>query len=256
MGEKWRLLDTDLNDAFYNMALDEAIAIARSKNLVPNTLRFFRWSPSAVSIGYFQSMEEEVDIKACDEMGIDYVRRRTGGGAVYHDRDGELTYSIIVNEDHRLISRDFQETYRTLCSGLVSGLRRLGVPAEFKPINDIVAQGKKISGNAQTRGMNVVHQHGTILRKVDPALMFKVLKVPSEKIRDKLIKSVEERVTSINAVLGREVSFKELKDALIDGFEDSFGIELTPGNITDFEEDLAQKLKAEKYATREWNFKR
>ena len=256
MPEKWRLLDTGLNDAFYNMALDEAIAIARSRNLAPNTLRFFRWSPSAVSIGYFQSMEEEVDVKACDEMGIVYVRRRTGGGAVYHDRDGELTYSIIVSENHKLISRDFQETYQTLCSGLVMGLRRLGVPAEFKPINDIVAQGKKISGNAQTRGMSVVHQHGTILRKVEPALMFKVLKVPSEKIRDKMIRSVEERVTSINAVLRREVSFKELKDALIEGFEEAFRIELTLGSVTEFEENLAQRLKAEKYATREWNFRR
>jgi len=256
MSEKWRLLDTGLNDAFYNMALDEAIVIARSKNLVPNTIRFFRWSPSAVSIGYFQSMEEEVDIKACDEMGIDYIRRRTGGGAVYHDTEGELTYSIIVDENHRLISRDFQETYRTLCSGLVLGLRQLGVPAEFKPINDIVARGKKISGNAQTRGMSIVHQHGTILRKVDPALMFKVLKVPSEKIRDKLIRSVEERVTSINDVLGRDVSFRELKDALIKGFEDSFGIKLMPGSITDFEEDVAQRLKVEKYASRKWNFRR
>ena len=256
MSEKWRLLDTGLNDAFYNMALDEAIVIARSKNLVPNTIRFFRWSPSAVSIGYFQSMEEEVDIKACDEMGIDYIRRRTGGGAVYHDTEGELTYSIIVDENHRLISRDFQETYRTLCSGLVLGLRQLGVPAEFKPINDIVARGKKISGNAQTRGMSIVHQHGTILRKVDPALMFKVLKVPSEKIRDKLIKSVEERVTSINDVLRRDVSFRELKDALIEGFEDSFGIKLMPGSITDFEEDVAQRLKVEKYASRKWNFRR
>ena len=256
MGEKWRFLDTGLNDAFYNMALDEAIVIARSKNLVPNTIRFFRWSPSAVSIGYFQSMEEEVDIKACDEMGIDYIRRRTGGGAVYHDTEGELTYSIIVDENHRLISRDFQETYRTLCSGLVLGLRQLGVPAEFKPINDIVARGKKISGNAQTRGMSIVHQHGTILRKVDPALMFKVLKVPSEKIRDKLIKSVEERVTSINDVLGRDVSFRELKDALIKGFEDSLGIKLMPGSITDFEEDVAQRLKVEKYASRKWNFRR
>ena len=256
MSEKWRLLDTGLNDAFYNMALDEAIVIARSKNLVPNTIRFFRWSPSAVSIGYFQSMEEEVDIKACDEMGIDYIRRRTGGGAVYHDTEGELTYSIIVDENHRLISRDFQETYRTLCSGLVLGLRQLGVPAEFKPINDIIARGKKISGNAQTRGMSIVHQHGTILRKVDPALMFKVLKVPSEKIRDKLIKSVEERVTSINDVLRRDVSFRELKDALIKGFEDSFGIKLMPGSITDFEEDVAQRLKVEKYASRKWNFRR
>ncbi len=256
MVEKWRLLDTGLRDAFYNMALDEAIAIARSKKIVPNTLRFFRWEPSAVSIGYFQSMEEEVDIEACNRLGIDYVRRRTGGGAVYHDRDGELTYSLIINEDHPLISRDFQKTYETLCSGIVRGLGILGVPAEFKPINDIVVGGRKISGNAQTRSMNVVHQHGTILRDVNPTLMFTVLKVPSEKIRDKMIKSVKERVTSIKNYLKREVSFEELKNALIRGFEEAFNIKLVPGEVTDFEEQTAIKLKMEKYSTREWNFKR
>ncbi|MEM2326799.1 MAG: biotin/lipoate A/B protein ligase family protein [Candidatus Bathyarchaeia archaeon] len=256
MVEKWRLLDTGLNDAFYNMALDEAIAIARSRNIVPNTIRFFRWEPSAVSIGYFQSMEEEVDIEACRRLGIDYVRRRTGGGAVYHDRDGELTYSIVVSEDHPLVSRDFQKTYENLCSGLIRGLRLLGVPAEFRPINDIVVGGRKISGNAQTRGMNVVHQHGTILRDVNPTIMFTVLKVPSEKIRDKMIKSVEERVTSINKYLGREVSFEELREALISGFEEAFGIELIPGKVEDFEERLAISLKREKYSTREWNFRR
>ena len=256
MVEKWRLLDTGFRDAFYNMALDEAIAIARSKKLVPNTLRFFRWEPSAVSIGYFQSMEEEVDIEACNRLGIDYVRRRTGGGAVYHDQDGELTYSLIINEDHPLISRDFQKTYETLCSGIVRGLRILGVPAEFKPINDIIVDGKKISGNAQTRSMNVVHQHGTILRDVDPTLMFTVLKVPSEKIRDKMIKSVKERVTSAEDYLKREVSFEELKNALIRGFEETFNIKLVPGEVTDFEEQTAIKLKMEKYSTREWNFKR
>lgn len=255
MAERWRLLDTGLKDAFYNMALDEAMAIARSRNIVPNTIRFFRWEPSAVSIGYFQSMEE-VDIEACNRLGIDYVRRRTGGGAVYHDRDGELTYSLVVNEDNPLISRDFQKTYETLCSGLVRGLRLLGVPAEFKPINDIVVGGKKISGNAQTRGMGVVHQHGTILRDVNPKLMFTVLKVPSEKIRDKMIKAAEERVISIKGYLGREVSFEDLKSALIKGFEESFNIRLLPGEITDFEEQMALKLKAEKYSTREWNFRR
>jgi lipoate-protein ligase A len=81
MTEKWRLLDTGTHDAFYNMALDEAIAAARTKNLVPNTIRFFRWEPSAVSIGYFQSMEEEVDTSSCNERNIDYIRRRTGGGS-------------------------------------------------------------------------------------------------------------------------------------------------------------------------------
>jgi len=256
MTEKWRLLDTGLHNAFYNMALDEAIALARSRSLVPNTLRFFRWDPSAVSIGYFQSMEEEVDIQACKQRDIDYVRRRTGGGAVYHDRDGELTYSLLVGRDHRLISDDFQETYGTLCSGLTSGLKRLGIPAEFKPINDIIVAGKKISGNAQTRSMNVVHQHGTILREVDPTLMFTLLKVPNEKIRDKLIRSAEERVTSTNRYLRREVAFEELKEAFITGFEDAFNIELVPGEILEFEEKLSAQLKVEKYATRGWNFKR
>ena len=256
MIEEWRLLDTGLNDAFYNMALDEAILIARSKNIVPNTIRFYRWRPPAVSIGYFQSMEDEVDIKTCDKLGIDYVRRRTGGGAVYHDTEGELTYSIIVNEKHRLISRDIQETYRILCSGLVLGLRQLNIPAEFKPINDIVVYGKKISGNAQTRRINMVLQHGTILRKVNPRLMFRVLKVPSEKIRDKLIKSIEERVTSISDILKKDVSFDEIKKALIKGFENSFEIKLTSGRLTDFEEEMTYKLKREKYAMKEWNFRR
>lgn len=256
MVEKWRLLDTGPKDAFYNMALDEAIVFARSKRLVPNTIRFFRWEPSAVSIGYFQSMEEEVNIEACTRLGINYVRRRTGGGAVYHDRDGELTYSIIVDENHPLISQDFQKTYETLCLGLVKGLRLLGVPAEFKPINDIIVLGKKISGNAQTRGMNVIHQHGTILRDVNPELMFTVLKVPGEKIRDKIIKSVKERVTSIKSCLGREISFEELKNALIRGFEEAFKISLVPEEVTEFEEQMAMKLKREKYSTKEWNFKR
>jgi len=256
MIEEWRLLDTGLRDAFYNMALDEAIAIARSKNLVPDTLRFFRWEPSAVSIGYFQSMEEEVDTAACDERGVSYIRRRTGGGAVYHDRDGELTYSLMANQEHRLISRDFQETYKVLCSGVVLGLSLLGIAADFKPINDIVVGGRKISGNAQTRGMNVVHQHGTILREVDPSTMFRVLKVPNEKIRDKLIGSVEERVTSVNTVLGREVGFKELKEALIHGFQDAFRITLVQGDLLRFEERLAAKLGKEKYASEGWNFRR
>jgi lipoate-protein ligase A len=244
MIEEWRLLDTGLHDAFHNMAIDEAIVVARSQNLVPNTLRFFRWEPSAVSIGYFQGMEEEVDTLACNARGIDYVRRRTGGGAVYHDRDGELTYSLIINEGHRLISKDFQETYEKLCSGLVRGLFFLGVQAEFKPINDIIVEGKKISGNAQTRGMNVVHQHGTILLKIDPSLLFTILK------------GVKGLPTSLNQLLNKEVSFGELKEALIKGFEESFRIRLVPGTLTKFEEQTAAKLRTEKYATKEWNFKR
>lgn len=256
MNEEWRLLDTSYNNAYYNMALDEAIVKARSDDLVPNTLRYFRWKPSAVSIGYFQSMEDEVDLEACNSKGVDYVRRRTGGGAVYHDLSGELTYSIIIEENHRLISKDFLQTYRILCQGLVKGLSILGIKAKFEPINDIVVDGKKISGNAQTRGAKIVHQHGTILRKVDPSIMFTVLKVSDEKVRDKLITSVEERVTSINRVLKRQVDFKELKTALTKGFEEALRISLVPSEISEFEKKLTSRLEREKYRTKEWLFKR
>lgn len=255
MPEKWRLIDTGLQDAFYNMALDEAMTVARYKDIVPNTLRFFRWNPSAISIGYFQSMTDEVDIDVCKSKGIDYVRRRTGGGAVYHDREGELTYSLIISENHRLISPDFQITYETLCSGIVEGLKRLMIPAEFKPINDITAGGRKLGKRSNAR-LNTVHQHGTILREIDPELMFKVLKVNDSKIRDKLIKSAKERVTSTNLFLERCVSFKELRQALLDGFEQIFKIELIPSEITNFERELALQLKKDKYATSKWNFKR
>jgi len=167
-----------------------------------------------------------------------------------------LTYSLIIDENHRLIHGDFQKTYETLCSGLVLGLKLLGIPAEFRPINDIVVEGKKISGNAQTRGMNIVHQHGTILREVDPSLMFTVLKVPSEKIRDKMIKFASERVTSINGFLKSQLSFEELKEALTNGFSEAFKVELVPQKTSKFESQLAAKLRKEKYGTREWNFKR
>lgn len=253
--EKWRLLDTGAKDAYSNMALDEAIARARSSDRVANTVRFFRWKPSAVSIGYFQSMDEEIDIAACKSMGVDYIRRVTGGGSVYHDYNGELTYSVMVPESSRLVPKDILESYGVLCQGLTIGLSLLGIPAEFKPINDIVVAGKKISGNAQTRRMGIVHQHGTILREVDPDVMYSLLKVPSEKIRDKRIQSAKERVTSINGYLDREVKFEELKAAVKAGFERALNIKLVNGKTTKYEEELATQLRA-KYASREWNFKR
>ena len=79
------------NNAFMNMALDEAVSEFVAGGISPPTIRFYTWTPSAVSIGYFQSLHDEVDVSRCMQQGIDIVRRRTGGGAVYHDRAGEIT---------------------------------------------------------------------------------------------------------------------------------------------------------------------
>lgn len=256
MIEEWRLIELTINDAYMNMAIDEAILTMIQKGESQNTIRFYRWNPSAVSIGYFQSLVEEVNIEACRKFNVDIVRRITGGGAVYHDYNGEITYSIIASKNNPKIPEDILKSYNVLCNGIVLGLKKLGLTPNFKPINDIVVNEKKISGNAQTRKLNVILQHGTILLDVDVEKMFNLLKVSDEKIKDKMIKSAKERVTSIKKELNREVSFSEVAEALKNGFEEALNIKLSPGELTREEKSLAEKLKKEKYSTKEWLYKR
>ena len=254
--EEFRFIDVEIHSAFENMAIDEAVMLAMKKGKVPPTLRLYRWSPSAVSIGTFQGMKDEVDIEFCESRGIDYIRRITGGGAVYHDFDGEVTYSIIMPKDHRLAPSDILESYRLLCGGIVGALKHLGIEGEFKPINDVDVGGKKVSGNAMTRRHGCVLQHGTTLLDLDVNLMFTILKVPQEKISDKMIADVKERVTSIRDILGRDVHIDELQEALKQGFSNALNIELSPGQLSDEEQDTASRLAQEKYSSHDWNFSR
>src|SRR3989338_1614152 len=95
---KWRLIELEQHDAYTNRAIDEAVSEGVASGTSPPTIRFYTWKPSAVSIGYFQSLADEVDLKRCMDAGVNWVRRRTGGGAVYHDQLGEITYSVIAPE--------------------------------------------------------------------------------------------------------------------------------------------------------------
>jgi lipoate-protein ligase A len=252
MAEKWRILGLDVNDAFMNMAVDEAICRLRSRGASPNTIRLYRWKPSAVSIGYFQILEQEVDVEACRRLGVDIVRRMTGGGAVYHAYEGEVTYSVIVDEGHPNIPHDIIKSYEVICGGVVEALNMLGLKAAFRPINDIDVGGRKISGNAQTRRWGVVLQHGTILVDADVRTMFTVLRVSKEKISDKLIKSAEERVTTIRRELGRCLSFEEVADALKEAFPRALGVEVYQGLLSGEERSLAERLSREKYSNPSW----
>ncbi len=254
MAETWRLLLTGAANAVENMAIDEAVLQCMAPGQ-PCTLRFYEWRPSAVSIGYFQGVEQEVDVDACRAKGVDVVRRLTGGGAVYHDREGEVTYSLIVPESYPGIPHKVLESYGVLCAGVVKGLAKLGLPAVFRPINDILVNGKKISGNAQTRRFGGILQHGTILYTVDPALMFSLLKVPNEKLRDKIIAGVEERVTSITRELG-PVDKAVIVRALTAGFAEALAIELVEGELREEELILATRLRTERYGDTVWTHKR
>jgi lipoate-protein ligase A len=254
--EEFRFIDLETHTAFENMAIDEAIMLAMKDNRVPPTLRLYRWNPSAVSIGTFQGLTDEVDVEFCKSRGIDFIRRITGGGAVYHDYNGEVTYSIIIPKGHRLAPPDIIESYKILCGGIVKALEYLGIEAEFKPINDVNANEKKISGNAMTRRHGCVLQHGTTLLDLDVSLMFSILKVPQEKISDKMIADVKERVTSIREILRKEVQIEELRKALKQGFSNALKIELIPSRLTAEEQETAKRLAQEKYSSHDWNFSR
>src|SRR5215207_7956543 len=239
---KIRALETGYKSAALNMAIDEALIESIDESPV---FRVYGWRPAAVSVGYFQSIRDEVDIEKCSEIGVDVVRRLTGGGAVLHEF--ELTYSFITKQ----YPQNIMESYRWICEAIVVSINRLGFDASFVPLNDIVVKGKKVSGSAQTRRKGVLLQHGTLLLGVDVDKMFCVLKVPSEKLKDKIIKEVKERVTSLAGT-----TFEEMTSSLKTSFATKFDAKLLADIMSTEEISRARWLAERKYSSREWNLRR
>ena len=242
-----RVIFDHKNRAFWNMALDEAL-LKNMKYYGP-TLRFYGWSPPAISIGYFQSLKENVNLDETRRRKVDVVRRITGGGAVYHK--WEVTYSIVMSPP----SGKILDSYRLIERGIIEGLKSIGIEARYSGINDIIVGGRKISGNAQTRKYGGLLQHGTILMDVNVDDMFSLLKVPEEKMRDKIIRDVKERVTSLRH-LGKLIEFEELQKILAEGFKKALNARLYEEKIDKKIIKDARDLEEKKYARREWNYKR
>jgi len=241
------------------MAIDEAILTARTRNLAPNTIRFYRWNPSAVSIGKFQNIENEVQLDKCKKYGVDVVRRITGGGAVYHDTEGEITYSVVANKKD-LKAENINAVYAKFYDGIAEALKILGINADFNEGNaktcpNLTVNSKKISGSAQSHKKGVVLQHGTLLVDVDLEEMFTFLRVPWAKTCMEVINVAKNKITSIKKELGKTVSVEEVNNALSEGFKKALSIQLLEGELTPYENEIASKLYKEKYTTDEWNFK-
>ncbi len=253
----WRLLKLETHDAYTNMAIDEAILTARIRNLAPNTIRFYRWKPSAVSIGKFQNIEKEVNLNNCRKHGVDVVRRITGGGTVYHDAEDEVTYSLIAKKED-LEAKDITIVYAKIYAGLAEAVKILGLTTDFnegdtKTCPNLTVNGKKISGSAQSHKSGVVLQHGTLLLNVNLEKMFTFLRVPWTETCMDIVNVAKRKITSIRKELGKEVSIKEANQALIEGFQKALELQLIDGKLTSYEHELAEKLYKEKYATDDWN---
>ncbi len=240
----------DEGDGYYLMAMDEALLFSVAMG-GPPTLRLFVFSRPTVTLGYFQRVEEVVDVELARREGIDIVRRVTGGGAVYHDPSGEITYSVVLPEHQ--VPGDVAESFRFLSSGVIEAARILGAPAEFVPLNDGVIGGRKFSGQAQTRRFGAVLQHGTFMYATNLDRLAEVLRVGGVKLSSR--GPVRARVTTVSEFLGRTVTKREALEALLEGFRRGLGAEVYEGAYTEVELRLASELKW-KYRSREWVFMR
>jgi lipoate-protein ligase A len=261
MGSLWRLIRTGIFNAFDNMAIDHVLLDACHNGTGANTVRFYRWSPSATSIGRFQQLHDEIDVDSCRKQKIDIVRRLSSGGAVYHDFEGELTYSIICRLDDARLPSDITETYNQLCQGLLKGLRELGVHAEFSSGSDqfcpnLFIQGRKISGNAQSRRGKTLLQHGTILRQLDLKKMFSVLKINQQIPTQEMIQRTGTKLTSLEKELETSINFGQIEEALINGLSAALGARFIEEALTPAELASARHIASTWYATEEWTLKR
>jgi len=256
MTETWRLVDLEYrDDPFMNMSVEEAIPRAVGEGKAPNTVRFWHNSNTIV-LGCFQSADLEVNFDACKDTGTTVVRRFTGGGAVYHDA-GNLNYAISLKKGHPLVPEsDLQQVFRKLSEGAVEGLKGLGVNAEFQPINDIQVEGKKVSGAAGSIRWGTIFHHGCILVASDLAILGKVLNVPKAKLADRHVASVQKRVTTIRDELGKEVTTRDVRDAMVRGIESTYNVRLEKGELSNGEMSSVKELYDSKYSSSKWNLER
>ncbi|CEG27834.1 lipoate--protein ligase family protein [Bacillus sp. B-jedd] len=277
MREKWIYIDSGNESPSFNMALDEALLEWHSEGKIPPAVRFYGWNPATLSIGYFQKVEKEIDMKAVKAHGLGFVRRPTGGRGVLHEH--ELTYSVIVSEDHPKMPVSVTEAYRVISEGILHGFRNLGFAADFavpkteeeknslkNPRSsvcfdapswyELVVEGRKVAGSAQTRQKGVILQHGSILLDLDEDKLFSLFHYTSERVKERMKASFKNKAVAINQLSERQVGIEEAKAAFKKGFEEGLEIDLIPYQLSEEQLGYVETLAKDVYENDEWNFKR
>lgn len=175
-----------------------------------------------VCIGYFQDAEQDVDLAYCREHGIPVFRREVGGGAVYLDGN-QLFWQLVIRKDNPLVPASREEFYRKFLQAPIATYRAIGIPAEYKPVNDIIVHNRKISGTGVAEIGDYVVFVGNLILDFNYEMMVKVLKVPDEKFRDKVYKTLQENLTTIKRELGSIPPREELWDLLGEKFSEILG---------------------------------
>jgi lipoate-protein ligase A len=252
--ETWRLIDLGIAEPLVAQTFYEAVARAVDAGYSPNTILFVQPSRPYVCIGYHQELGKEVDQDYCRENNLMVIRRSQGGGATYLNGD-QLFYQVVANKRSKVLPMDVEGLFERFLAVTVYVYRRLGLAAEFKALNDVVVQGRKISGNgAGSYGRDTIILVGNIILDLDYNSMSQVLKVPSEKFRDKMAKSMVEWVTSIKRERGCPPSVKEVKELLAEGYEQVLGINLVRAEPTPYERAAWEGEVKPRHLSNEWMY--
>lgn len=238
MTKPFRVIDTGRRGGRENIAFDKALIEARREGAIPDTIRFLHFGRTAL-VGMHQYVGQEVRLDHCRAEGIEVVRRITGGGAIYMD-EGQFGWELVFDRATLGIS-DLGQLARRICEAAALGLNKLGIPAKYRPRNDIEVDGRKISGTGGFFDGDTLFYQGTVLVDFDPKDMITALKVPEEKLAKRDLDDARDRVTTVRRVLGHVPPPEAIRQALLDGFAEGLGIDPQPGEITAHEEELAKR---------------
>lgn len=238
--DRWRALDWKLipgtpTPPLLNMALDEVLAERVGRGERSPTLRVWGWSRPCIVLGRFQSVRNEVDEEAAERNDVQIVRRISGGGAMFIEPEGAITWSIYAPQD-LVQGMTFAQSYAHFDSWVVAALRDLGLDAWYEPLNDITSSGGKIGGAAQSRRSGAVLHHTTMAYDMNIPLMTQILRIGREKLSDKGVKSADRRV----GPLRQQTSLprQTIIDHLVNHFAEHFGLQqdsLRPEEIAEAE---------------------
>jgi lipoate-protein ligase A len=261
---RWRLLYTKPVSGARNMALDHTLLEAASDGRFPTTLRFYRWSPPALSIGRFQPLHD-IDLDVCAAEHIDVVRRPTGGKSILHLDD--FTYSIVASQDFPLPD-SVVEAYRVISGGILHAMQHLGLTTvlQSRDSEDYQAAGgacfaaatradleyaeRKLCGSAQVRRGGAILQHGSIMLEDHCELLFRLLRFDNEAQRNLQLDHYRLRCIALGET-GKPYSWTDVEHAFIVGFRDTFGADLSPGSLSAWEEKRCHILTSA-YESSQW----
>ncbi len=264
MPEKWRLIIDTPGDACENMAKDEAIGLCVKEGRVPCTLRLYQWAHRSVTIGRYQRASE-VNLKACRARDIPVVRRPTGGRAILHGRD--LTYSFSAITKGPYFSGGLLETYSIISRAFLVAFKKLDLPVAWKSrrekgrvlagsplcfqsisFGEITLKGRKVMGSAQKRWEGGFLQQGTIMLEIEPDLQEELFSgIKGETLRQSMIGLLEVRP---------ELTLEAISAAIVQGFEEVFGVSFEVGGLGRQEQALMRSLLREKYLRAEYLLQR